>query len=366
VTSRRFLRARKFDVDAAFQQFKDTEEWRKTNAIGALFENIDVGSYDEARSMYPQWSGRRDRRGIPVFVYVVRHLNSKNMDEYTSKASSGAPAETHKSSSVPPRLLRLFALYESLLRFVIPLSSALPRPNPETPIVSTTNIIDISGMGLRQFWNLKGHMQDASVLATAHYPETLDRIFIIGAPTFFPTVWAWIKRWFDPVTTSKIFILSPSEVKPTLTSFMDPSSFPKQYGGELDWEWGDTPNLDEPARELVGGVEIPPKERGGKPDFIRGPLLFDDDKIRVLGTVDGAPRRLDIPVPFVTKEQQQEIDLKGEREVEAAATLAVAAAPIVTGSTLSESLPYQNGSEKVALTFSDALPQSLTPVDISE
>jgi hypothetical protein len=38
--------------------------------------------------------------------------------------------------------------------------------------------VDISGVGLKQFWNLKGHMQDASVLATAHYPETLDRIFV--------------------------------------------------------------------------------------------------------------------------------------------------------------------------------------------
>src|SRR3984957_15166460 len=100
------------------------------------------------------------------------------MDEYTSKVSSSAPAETHRSSSVPPRLLRLFALYESLLHFVLPLCSALRRPSPEMPVVSATNIVDISGVGLRQFWNLKGHMQDASVLATAHYPETLDRIFV--------------------------------------------------------------------------------------------------------------------------------------------------------------------------------------------
>lgn len=147
---------------------------------------------------------------------------------------------------------------------------------------------------------------------------------------------------------------------------MDPSDIPKQYGGNLDWEWGDMPNLDEPARELAGGLEIPSK--GGKPDFVKGPLLFDGDKIRALGTVDGAPRRLDIPVPIVTKEQQQEVDLKSEREAEATATLAVTAAPtIVTGSTLSESLLYQNGSEKVAsMTCSGALPQSLTPADISE
>lgn len=74
--------------------------------------------------------------------------------------------------------VRLFALYESLTRYVTPLCSMVPRSHPETPISQSNNIVDISGVGLKQFWNLKGHMQDASVLATAHYPETLDRIFV--------------------------------------------------------------------------------------------------------------------------------------------------------------------------------------------
>lgn len=100
------------------------------------------------------------------------------MAAYSSGATTKTTAPTHTSSKVPPRLLRIFALYENMTRFVLPICSALPRPNPETPIVSTTNIVDISGVGLKQFWNLKGHMQDASVLATAHYPETLDRIFV--------------------------------------------------------------------------------------------------------------------------------------------------------------------------------------------
>lgn len=45
----------------------------------------------------------------------------------------------------------------------------------QTPITLSTNIVDVSGVSLRQFWNLKSHMQAASTLATAHYPETLDR-----------------------------------------------------------------------------------------------------------------------------------------------------------------------------------------------
>ncbi|KAJ5735888.1 uncharacterized protein N7483_001013 [Penicillium malachiteum] len=290
-TMLRFLRARKFDVEGAWGQFKDTEDWRKENAIESLYANIGVDSYEASRRMYPQWTGRRDRRGIPVYVFEIRHLNSKEMATYNANINNGTP-ESHKSSSVPARLLNLFALYENLLGFVMPLCSALSRPNPETPIVTSTNIVDVSGVGLKQFWNLKSHMQDASVLATAHYPETLDRIFIIGAPAFFPTVWGWIKRWFDPVTTSKIFILSASEVKPTLASFMDPSSFPKQYGGDLEWQWGDLPNLDEPASELLKGVQT-----GEKTDIIKGPMLFQGDQIEVLGSEDGKERRKTVPVP---------------------------------------------------------------------
>ncbi|KAJ5378817.1 hypothetical protein N7509_011936 [Penicillium cosmopolitanum] len=293
----------------AWGQFKDTEDWRKDNAIESLYANIGVDSYEAARRMYPQWTGRRDRRGIPVYVFEIRHLDNKEMAAYNNTMSTGTP-ETHKSSTIPARLLNLFALYENLLNFVMPLCSALPRPNPETPIVTSTNIVDVSGVGLKQFWNLKSHMQDASVLATAHYPETLDRIFIIGAPAFFPTVWGWIKRWFDPVTTSKIFILSAAEVKPTLTSFMEPSSIPKQYGGELEWQWGEMPHLDEPAQELLKGLEQEPAEGQTRKGLLKGPVLFKGDVVEVLGTEDGKDRRATIPVP------QSELKFNGQTETE--------------------------------------------------
>jgi hypothetical protein len=176
--SRRFLRARRFDPVAALGQFKDTEEWRKSTQIDTLYEHFDIKSYEDARKVYPQWTGRRDRRGIPLYVYVIKHLNSKSMAAYAQESSSKATSATHRSSNISPKLLRLFALYENMLQFALPLCSFLDRPNPETKIVMTTNIVDISGVGLKQFWNLKGHMQEASTLATAHYPETLDKIYV--------------------------------------------------------------------------------------------------------------------------------------------------------------------------------------------
>ena len=69
----------------------------------------------------------------------------------------------------------------------MPLCTALvDRDHPRTPITQSNNIVDISGVGLKQFWNLRTHMQDASTLATAHYPETLDRIFV--SPPILPSI----------------------------------------------------------------------------------------------------------------------------------------------------------------------------------
>jgi hypothetical protein len=95
------------------------------------------------------------------------------------KSAKETKTKAETDGKAPAKLLRLFALYENLVRFVMPLCTALrDRDYPDTPITQSNNIVDISGVGLKQFWNLRTHMQDASTLATAHYPETLDRIFV--------------------------------------------------------------------------------------------------------------------------------------------------------------------------------------------
>ena len=149
--------------------------------------------FSTAQRVFSTWlTTPSDKRGIPVYVFEVAPLNSKTMSAYakSSTTTSILSSKTKKSvtdtATTPPRLLRLFALYENLTNFIMPLCSNLrDRPNPDTPISQSNNIVDISGVGLKQFWNLRTHMQDASQLATAHYPETLDRIFV-SSPTSLP------------------------------------------------------------------------------------------------------------------------------------------------------------------------------------
>ncbi|OAA76514.1 Cellular retinaldehyde-binding/triple function [Akanthomyces lecanii RCEF 1005] len=322
----RFLRARRWIVEDAFTQFKETEDWRAANELDVLYETIDLDAYEESRRLYPQWTGRRDRRGIPLYVYEIRTLDNKTVANYEKNGAKSGFSKAKSDGKTTPGLMRLFALYENLTRFSQPFSTQLTdRESPDIPITLSTNIVDVSGVGLKQFWNLKAHMQAASTLATAHYPETLDRIFIIGAPFFFSTVWGWIKRWFDPITVSKIFILAPHDVLPTLETFIDRRNIPKKYGGELDYKFGQL-GIPDPAWD--GVVEWD----NGYTSFPSGPLVWEDvdgqsDRLQciALGYKDGKPRRE--RVCTMPRTWSPPVDAKPPATTNGVDTAAAAAAP---------------------------------------
>jgi len=171
------------------------------------------------------------------------------MDHYLSSS------ESKKSKGKrPPAVV---ALYESLLQFIMPLTSKLQdRPNPETPISSSCNIVDITDVCLMRFFHLRGHLGDASALATSRYPETLDSILVFGAPPYIETVFQFVSKWFDPVTRAKIQIIPHGKdaALKRLSEFIDIDDIPKVYGGNLDWDFGDLPNLD-PAIVKSYGLE---------------------------------------------------------------------------------------------------------------
>lgn len=198
-------------------------------------------------------------------------------------------------SKVPRKMLRLFALYENLCRFVLPLCSAIPgRPSAETPVSQSSNIVDLGGVSLKQFWNLRAHLQDSSRLATAHYPETLDHIFVVGAPSFFTTIWDYAKRWFDPITVSKITILSDKNTLAELEKFVDVENIPKKYGGKLEWKFGEMPSLEPAIADSLRWKRDVKNEAGFRTLPI-GPIIWrydeDGDLVAVeTGTKGGQPR----------------------------------------------------------------------------
>lgn len=103
------------------------------------------------------------------------------------------------SLTITPRLTSSsrIALYEAMTGLVLPLCSHLPHPSAPTPVSSATSIIDLQGVTIGNMWSLRNHLQQASTMATANYPETLNTIAIVNSPSFFPTIWGWIKVSLD-------------------------------------------------------------------------------------------------------------------------------------------------------------------------
>lgn len=68
-----------------------------------------------------------------------------------------------------------------------------------------------------------------------------------------------------------------------LTELIDPANIPKDYGGTMEWNFGDLPNLD-PAIVESYGIE--------SSKWPIGPIKLEGDDIVALGNfADGKPRR---------------------------------------------------------------------------
>ncbi|RXW22860.1 hypothetical protein EST38_g2987 [Candolleomyces aberdarensis] len=136
--------------------------------------------------------------------------------------------------------------------------------SPVTPVSASTSIIDMGDASFSSMFRLRNHFQEASKLATANYPETLGTIVVVNSPSFFPTIWSWIKGWFDEGTRHKIHVLG-KEPGSTLLNLVDAANLPKIYGGELDWTFtSDGPNLDDEIKAVLPGGEMP-----------KGPAVFN-------------------------------------------------------------------------------------------
>ena len=70
------------------------------------------------------------------------------------------------------------------------------------------------------------------------------------------------QNWVDEGTRNKVIVLG-RDPGPGLRKFIDNENIPKVYGGELDFEFGDEPNLDQAAKDVIG--ELP-----------KGPAIFKD------------------------------------------------------------------------------------------
>ncbi|KAL2914177.1 cytosolic factor, phosphatidylinositol/phosphatidylcholine transfer protein [Polyrhizophydium stewartii] len=207
----RFLRARRFDGPKAERMLLDCEAWRKEFGVEDVVQNFAFPEAAQVARVYPRFYHKTDRAGRPIYIERLSDFDVKRLFELTDQ------------DRVVRRHVRE---YEKFLRYRLPACSA----RAGTHIEQGCTIIDLKGVPLAAFNQVRKVLQTLSAIAQNYYPETMGRMFIVNAPTLFTAVWAVIKGMLDENTVAKISVLGSAYQKQLLEA-IDPSCLPASLGG---------------------------------------------------------------------------------------------------------------------------------------
>ncbi|KAI9024003.1 CRAL-TRIO domain-containing protein [Hyaloraphidium curvatum] len=213
----RFLRARSYNVSAAWQMLKADLDWREENDIASLTSRspddvlgCPVGVMFE---QMPIWVQGFDRKGRPVVYRGFGHTWVSRVLERTT--------------------LDGMLNYHTYLNEVF--CEALgPASEKAGHLVDTfTFVVDARGWHVGLATKAAyGFLRGMSVSDAAHYPERLGRIVVINSPFLIHTAWRIISAWLDPVTRAKVSIVSEKDTKAVLDELIAPEELIDDYGGK--------------------------------------------------------------------------------------------------------------------------------------
>eukprot|EP00003_Mantamonas_plastica_P011140 TRINITY_DN2073_c0_g1_i1.p1 TRINITY_DN2073_c0_g1~~TRINITY_DN2073_c0_g1_i1.p1 ORF type:complete len:291 (+),score=111.68 TRINITY_DN2073_c0_g1_i1:101-874(+) len=191
-TFRRYLVANKFNADDAADQLLESLQWREdNNPDGVLFEDVE-DKYNKGIVMIH----KTDKRGHPcILFFASRHVKGET------------PVE---------ELLKLaFYLIEKAIKEL------------EDPVEQFTVIYDRRGFGKE---NLDFPMLKALFKTLSdHYPERLNRLYVLHANWLFHKAFAIVKRFLDPKTASKFKVLKQVD---DLKEYFDDDCLLIEHNGE--------------------------------------------------------------------------------------------------------------------------------------
>ncbi|KAI0670820.1 CRAL/TRIO domain-containing protein [Trametes maxima] len=218
----RFLRARQYNLKQATLMWKNCQHWRKTVegvGIDQLYRDIDPFDYPERDLVFDCWPlyfHKVDKKGRPLNFH---HFGGINLNKL------------QKSMTLERFWQTVVVNCEALTREVLPASAEAAGK----PILGTFVVVDLSGFGISQFWQMKDFARSSFQVSQDYFPETMAQLAIVNAPMGFSTIWNVIKPWLAKETVSKIAIYG-SDYKKALLELIDEDALPSSLGGKCKCE----------------------------------------------------------------------------------------------------------------------------------
>jgi hypothetical protein len=193
---RRFLRARKLDVDKAFTMYDNCLKWRASFKP----ESITMEQIPRELSLGKAYGLGKDMSGRPVLMVIPARHDPKNSDNQEIVRALVYHCEKAASEMTD---------------------------GVETVVL----LVDFEGWGLK---NADSDLDKAMIdTVQNYYPERLGAAYLINAPAIFKVAWAVVKPWLDKRTTSKInFMGSGEAAKEELLRAFGADTLPIKYGGK--------------------------------------------------------------------------------------------------------------------------------------
>ncbi|KAL6412684.1 SEC14 cytosolic factor [Ilyonectria robusta] len=218
LTLLRFLRARKWVVEDSKKMFVDTEDWRKKTNLDDILPTWDYPEKAEISKYYTQYYHKTDKDGRPVYIEGFGKINLNAMYKITTQERM---------------LTNLAVEYEKVADPRLPACSHKVGSLQET----CCTIMDLKGISVMSIPNVYTYLKQASAISQNYYPERLGKLYLINSPWTFGSFWTVIKGWLDPVTVSKIAVLTSGETKELLKQ-IPAENLPKEFGGTCECEGG--------------------------------------------------------------------------------------------------------------------------------